>query len=343
MKEQDEHINIDDELYEHYKFVASEGQEPLRVDKFLMNFIENATRNKIQQAVKAGNVLVNEGVVKSNYKVKSNDVVRVVLAHPPHENLLVAEDIPLDIIYEDDSVIVVNKAAGMVVHPGHGNYSGTLVNGLIYHFESLPKNTSDRPGLVHRIDKDTSGLLVVAKTEFAMANLASQFYNRTTERLYLALVWGSVEEDEGTITGNIGRSLNNRLQMDVFPDGEFGKHAVTHYKVLERFSYVTLVECKLETGRTHQIRAHFKYLGHPLFNDERYGGDRIRKGTTYTKYKQFVDNCFKILPRQALHAKTLGFEHPESKEKLFFNSEVPDDMRLCIEKWRNYTAHQHND
>jgi len=343
MKEQDEHINIDDELYEHYKFVASEGQEPLRVDKFLMNFIENATRNKIQQAVKAGNVLVNEGVVKSNYKVKSNDVVRVVLAHPPHENLLVAEDIPLDIIYEDDSVIVVNKAAGMVVHPGHGNYSGTLVNGLIYHFESLPKNTSDRPGLVHRIDKDTSGLLVVAKTEFAMANLASQFYNRTTERLYLALVWGSVEEDEGTITGNIGRSLKNRLQMDVFPDGEFGKHAVTHYKVLERFSYVTLVECKLETGRTHQIRAHFKYLGHPLFNDERYGGDRIRKGTTYTKYKQFVDNCFKILPRQALHAKTLGFEHPESKEKLFFNSEVPDDMRLCIEKWRNYTAHQHND
>jgi len=343
MKEQDEHINIDDELYEHHKFVASEGQEPLRVDKFLMNFIENATRNKIQQAVKAGNVLVNEAVVKSNYKVKANDVVRVVLAHPPHENLLVAEDIPIDIIYEDESVIVVNKAAGMVVHPGHGNYSGTLVNGLIHHFENLPKNTSDRPGLVHRIDKDTSGLLVVAKTEFAMANLASQFYNRTTERLYLALVWGSVEEDEGTITGNIGRSLKNRLQMDVFPDGEFGKHAVTHYKVLERFSYVTLVECKLETGRTHQIRAHFKYLGHPLFNDERYGGDRIRKGTTYTKYKQFVDNCFKILPRQALHAKTLGFEHPDSKEKLFFNSEVPDDMRLCIEKWRNYTAHQHDE
>lgn len=341
MKEQDEHISIDDELYEHFKFVASEGQEPLRVDKFLMNFIENATRNKIQQAVKAGNVLVNEAVVKSNYKVKANDVVRVVLAHPPHENLLVAEDIPIDIIYEDDAVIVVNKAAGMVVHPGHGNYSGTLVNGLIHHFENLPNNTSDRPGLVHRIDKDTSGLLVVAKTEFAMANLASQFYNRTTERLYLALVWGSVEEDEGTITGNIGRSLKNRLQMDVFPDGEFGKHAVTHYKVLERFSYVTLVECKLETGRTHQIRAHFKYLGHPLFNDERYGGDRIRKGTTYTKYKQFVDNCFKILPRQALHAKTLGFEHPDSKEKLFFNSEMPDDMRLCIEKWRNYTAHQH--
>ena len=343
MKEQDEHINIDDELYEHFKFVASEGQEPLRVDKFLMNFIENATRNKIQQAVKAGNVLVNEAVVKSNYKVKANDVVRVVLAHPPHENLLVAEDIPIDIIYEDESVIVVNKAAGMVVHPGHGDYSGTLVNGLIHHFENLPKNTSDRPGLVHRIDKDTSGLLVVAKTEFAMANLASQFYNRTTERLYLALVWGSVEEDEGTITGNIGRSFKNRLQMDVFPDGEYGNHPIPHHKVLERFSYVTLVECKLETGRTHQIRAHFKYLGHPLFNDERYGGNRILKGTTYTKYKQFVDNCFKILPRQALHAKTLGFEHPDSKEKLFFNSELPDDMKNCLEKWRKYSVHQHDE
>ena len=342
MKEQEEHINTDDDLYEHFKFVASEGQEPLRVDKFLMNFIENSTRNKIQQAVKAGNVLVNQAVVKANYKVKPKDVVRVVLAHPPHENLLVAEDIPLDIVHEDESVIVVNKAAGMVVHPGHGNYSGTLVNGLIYHFEHLPKNGSDRPGLVHRIDKDTSGLLVVAKTEFAMANLAKQFYDRTTERLYLALVWGSVEEDEGTITGNVGRSLKNRLQMSVFPDGDFGKHAVTHYKVLERFSYVTLVECKLETGRTHQIRAHFRYLGHPLFNDERYGGNRVLKGTTYTKYKQFVDNCFKILPRQALHAKTLGFVHPESKEQLFFNSELPDDMRNCLEKWRNYTVHQND-
>jgi 23S rRNA pseudouridine1911/1915/1917 synthase len=343
MKEQEEHVNMDDDLYEHFRFVASEGQEPLRVDKFLMNFIENSTRNKIQQAVKAGNVLVNEAVVKANYKVKPNDVVRVVLAHPPHENLLVAEDIPLDIIHEDESVIVVNKAAGMVVHPGHGNYSGTLVNGLIHHFENLPNNSTDRPGLVHRIDKDTSGLLVVAKTEFAMANLAKQFYDRTTERLYLALVWGSVEEDEGTITGNVGRSLKNRLQMSVFPDGDFGKHAVTHYKVLERFSYVTLVECKLETGRTHQIRAHFRYLGHPLFNDERYGGNKVLKGTTYTKYKQFVDNCFKILPRQALHAKTLGFVHPESKEQLFFNSELPEDMKNCLEKWRNYTAHQNND
>ena len=339
MSENQEEIT-NDELYEHFKFVASEGQEPLRVDKFLMNFIENATRNKIQQAIKAGNVLVNENVVKANYKVKAKDVVRVVLAHPPHENLLVAEDIPIDIIYEDNEVIVVNKSAGMVVHPGHGNYSGTLVNALIYHIENLPKNSNDRPGLVHRIDKDTSGLLVVAKTEYAMANLASQFFNRTTERLYLALVWGNVEDEEGTIEGNIGRSLKNRLQMDVFPDGDFGKHAVTHYKVIERFSYVTLVECRLETGRTHQIRAHFKYIGHPLFNDERYGGDRILKGTTFTKYKQFVDNCFKILPRQALHAKTLGFEHPITKKFLRFNSELPKDMKLVLEKWRNYTIHQ---
>ena len=311
-------------------------QEPLRVDKFLMNFIENATRNKIQQAIKAGNVLVNDAVVKPNHKVKPLDVVRVVLTHPPHENLLVAEDIAIDIVYEDGEVIVVNKPAGMVVHPGHGNYSGTLVNGLIYHFENLPKNSNERPGLVHRIDKDTSGLLVVAKTEFAMANLAKQFFDRTTERLYHALVWGNLKEEEGSIEGNIGRSLKNRLQMDVFPDGDFGKHAVTHYKVIERFSYVTLVQCKLETGRTHQIRAHFKHIGHPLFNDERYGGDRILKGTTYTKYKQFVDNCFKILPRQALHAKTLGFTHPNTKKHMSFDSILPDDMEKCLEKWRNY-------
>ena len=331
---------INDELYEHYNFTASIGQEPLRVDKFLMNFIENATRNKIQQAIKAGNVLVNDEVVKSNYKVKPLDVVRVVLAHPPHENLLVAEDIAIDIVYEDEEVIVVNKPAGMVVHPGHGNYSGTLVNALIYHFENLPKNSNERPGLVHRIDKDTSGLLVVAKTEFAMANLAKQFFDRTTERLYLALVWGNLEENEGTIEGNIGRSFKNRLQMDVFPEGDFGKYAVTRYKVIERFSYVTLVQCKLETGRTHQIRAHFKYIGHPLFNDERYGGHRILKGTTYTKYKQFVDNCFKILPRQALHAKTLGFTHPKTKENMLFDSGLPEDMQKCIEKWRNYSVNQ---
>jgi len=343
MKNESDSQEIDseqDDLYEHHNIKATEGQEPLRVDKFLMNFIENATRNKIQQAIKAGNVLVNDTIVKSNYKVKPFDVVRIVLAHPPHENLLVAEDLSIDIIYEDNELLVVNKAAGMVVHPGHGNYSGTLVNGLIYHIENLPTNSNERPGLVHRIDKDTSGLLVVAKTEFAMSHLANQFYDRTTERLYYALVWGNVSDDEGTIEGHIGRSLKNRLQMSVFPDGEHGKPAITHYKVLERFSYVTLVQCKLETGRTHQIRAHFKHIGHTLFSDERYGGNAVLKGTTFTKYKQFVDNCFKILPRQALHAKTLGFIHPITKKKLQFDSELPEDMQLAIEKWRNYTVHQ---
>lgn len=338
---QDHSNDIDqDDLYEHFKFTASEGQEPLRVDKFLMNFIENVTRNKIQQAIKAGNVLVNDAIVKSNHKVKPFDIVRVVLAHPPHENLLVAEDIQLNIEYEDDTVIVVNKPAGMVVHPGHGNYSGTLVNGLIFHFENLPKNSNERPGLVHRIDKDTSGLLVIAKTEFAMANLAKQFFDRTTERKYLAIVWGNMKDDEGTITGNIGRSFKNRLMMDVFPESDHGKHAVTHFKVIERFSYVTLVECKLETGRTHQIRAHFKHIGHPLFNDERYGGNQILKGTTFTKYKQFVENCFKILPRQALHAKTLGFEHPITKKWMQFDSDIPEDMEAALDKWRSYTIHQ---
>jgi len=261
-----------DELYEHHKVIATDGQLPLRVDKFLMNFIVNASRNKLQQAAKAGNILVNDIAVKANHKVKPKDVVRIVLAYPPAENLLVAENIPIDIIYEDETIMVVNKPAGMVVHPGHGNSSGTLVNGLIYHVENLPTNSNERPGLVHRIDKDTSGLLVVAKTEFAMAHLSKQFFDRKTNRKYLALAWGNIEEDEGTIEGNIGRSFKNRLQMDVFPDGEYGKHAVTHFKVLERLTYVTLVECKLETGRTHQIRAHFKHIGHTLFNDERYGG-----------------------------------------------------------------------
>ncbi len=325
-------------LHEHYRFTAKDGQIPLRVDKFLMNFIENATRNKIQQAAKEGNILVNDIPVKSNHKVKPKDVVRVVLGYPPHENLLVAEDIPIHIVYEDDAVIVVNKEPGMVVHPGHGNYSGTLVNGLIHHIENLPKNSNERPGLVHRIDKDTSGLLVVAKTEYAMTHLSKQFFDKTTERLYYALVWGNVKEDAGTIEGHIGRSLKNRLQMSVFPDGEYGKEAVTHYKVLERFTYVTLVQCKLETGRTHQIRAHFKHIGHTLFNDERYGGNQILKGTTFTKYKQFVDNCFKILPRQALHAKTLGFVHPTTKEFMQFNSEIPEDIKSCIEKWRRYAS-----
>ena len=326
-----------DELYEHHRVIATEGQVPLRVDKFLMNFIENATRNKLQQAAKAGNILVNDVAVKSNHKVKPKDVVRIVLAHPPHENLLVAEDIPIDIVYEDDTLMVVNKPAGMVVHPGHGNYSGTLVNGLIHHVENLPTNSNERPGLVHRIDKDTSGLLVVAKTEFAMAHLSKQFFDRTTNRKYLALVWGNMEDDEGTIEGNIGRSFKNRLQMDVFREGDYGKHAVTHYKVVERFTYVTLVECKLETGRTHQIRAHFKYIGHTLFNDERYGGDDILKGTTFTKYKQFVENCFKVLPRQALHAKTLGFRHPITKEMMQFDCDIPKDITDCLEKWKTYT------
>ncbi|MEJ2114309.1 MAG: RluA family pseudouridine synthase [Flavobacteriaceae bacterium] len=322
-------------------FKAEKGQTPLRVDKYLMNFVENATRNKIQQAARAGNIYVNDVPVKSNYKVKGNDVVRVLFSHPPHENLLVGENIPINIVYEDDSLLVVNKPAGMVVHPGHGNYSGTLINALIYHFENLPKNSNDRPGLVHRIDKDTSGLLVVAKTEDAMNHLSKQFFDKTSEREYIALVWGNVEEDEGTVEGNIGRHPKNRLQNTVFEEDNAnkGKPAVTHYKVLERLGYVTLVSCKLETGRTHQIRVHMKHIGHTLFNDERYGGEKILKGTTFTKYKQFVDNCFKVLPRQALHAKTLGFEHPVTKEFMRFTSEVPNDMKQCIEKWRGYSKH----
>nr|WP_299388378.1 RluA family pseudouridine synthase [Allomuricauda sp.] len=328
-----------EELFEHYRFVASKGQEPLRVDKFLMNFIENATRNKIQQAAKQGQIWVNDNIVKQNYKVKAGDEVKVMFEHPPYEFLLTPEDIPLDIVFEDDSLLVVNKPAGMVVHPGHGNYSGTLINALVHHFENLPTNSSERPGLVHRIDKDTSGLLVIAKTELAMTHLAKQFFDKSSEREYLALVWGNVEDDEGTVEGHIGRNPKNRLQMMVFPDGDQGKEAVTHYKVLERLGYVTLISCKLETGRTHQIRVHMKYIGHTLFNDGRYGGDKILKGTTFTKYKQYVENAFKILPRQALHAKTLGFQHPVSGEFMRFDSELPEDMANCIEKWRNYAKH----
>lgn len=323
--------------YEHHKFVADKGQKPLRVDKFLTNFIENTTRNKVQQAVDDGHVLVNGKAVKSNYKVKPLDVVTVVFEHPPYEFLLVPENIPLDIVYEDDSLLVVNKPPGMVVHPGHGNYSGTLVNALAYHFENLPTHETQRPGLVHRIDKDTSGLMVIAKTENAMNKLAKQFFNKTTGRIYYALVWGNVENDQGTITGHIGRHPKDRLQMAVFEDGSQGKEAVTHYKVLERFTYVTLVSCQLETGRTHQIRVHMKHIGHTLFNDERYGGNRILKGTTFSKYKQFVENCFSVLPRQALHAKTLDFVHPETGKRLQFDSDLPDDFLQAIEKWRNYT------
>jgi 23S rRNA pseudouridine1911/1915/1917 synthase len=328
-------------LYEHYAFTADPGQEPLRIDKFLMNRIENATRNKIQQAAKSGAIQVNANTVKSNYKVKGGDTIKVLFSHPPHENLLIPEALPLEIVYEDEALIVVNKKAGMVVHPGHGNYQGTLVNGLLHHFEHLPLNANNRPGLVHRIDKDTSGVLVVAKTETAMVNLAKQFHDKKSTREYIALVWGDFKDDQGTIEGHIGRDPKNRLQMTVFPDGSAGKEATTHYKVLERLGYVSLISCRLETGRTHQIRAHMKYLGHTLFSDARYGGDSILKGTTFTKYRQFVQNCFQILPRQALHAKTLGFEHPTKKIWMDFDAVLPDDMSTVIDKWRAYAQHKH--
>jgi len=328
---------LEEELFEHFRFDVPKGQLLLRIDKFLMNLIPNATRNKIQNAASAGNIYVNDIPVKSNYRVKPLDVVRIMLSHPPFENRVDPENIPLNIVYEDDTLLLINKPADFVVHPGHGNYTGTLVNALAYHFENLPMNSSERPGLVHRIDKDTTGLLVIAKTEAAMTHLAKQFEAKTTEREYVAIVWGTVKEDKGTIEGNIARHVKDRMQMAVFEDPTIGKPAVTHYKVLERFGYVTLVSCILETGRTHQIRVHMKHLGHPLFNDARYGGDLILKGTTFTKYKQFIDNCFKILPRQALHAKTLGFIHPTTGEMMRFDTELPQDMQDCIEKWRNYS------
>lgn len=334
--------NTNDDLYEHYKFVADKGQQPLRVDKYLMNKVENATRNKIQKAAKDGNIFVNDIAVKSSYKVKGNDVVTVLFEHPPYEYLLVPEDIPIDIVYEDDDLLVVNKPAGMVVHPGHGNYSGTLINALTFHFNNLPNNSSNRPGLVHRIDKDTSGLLVIAKTEEAMTHLSKQFFNKTTQREYIALVWGNVEGDEGTVEGHIGRHPKNRLQNTVFLGEEAelkGKPAVTHYKVIERLGYVTLLSCRLETGRTHQIRVHMKHIGHTLFNDERYGGEKILKGTTFSKYKQFVENCFKVLPRQALHARTLGFIQPRTGKLLKFEAPIPNDIEACLVKWRNYSKH----
>ena len=327
--------------FEHYKFVADKGQNPLRVDRFLLNFVEFATRNKIQNSIKAGNVRVNDSIVKANYKVKAEDVVTVVLDYPKEKNELLPQDIPLNIVYEDKDLLVVNKEAGMVVHPGYGNYDGTLVNAVAFHVSNLPNmGEEDRPGLVHRIDKNTSGILVIAKTERAMIDLAKKFADRDLNRKYIALVWGNIKEDEGTITGHIGRNLKNRKVMDVFSDGEHGKHAVSHYKVLERFGYTTLIECTLETGRTHQIRVHFKHIGHPVFNDDEYGGDAILKGTTFTKYKQFVQNCFKICARQALHAKSLGFTHPTTKKEMFFDSELAEDMQQLIEKWRNYATHQ---
>jgi len=327
-------------LFEHFSFQVDKGQTPLRIDKYLMNFVENATRTKIQAAAKNGSIKVNGVVVKSNYKVKPLDDIRVLFEYPPHENLLVAENIDLDIVYEDDDLVVVNKPAGMVVHPGHGNYSGTLINALIYHFENLPKNSSNRPGLVHRLDKDTSGLLVIAKNDESMVHLSNQFAEKTSKREYVALVWGSVKDDSGKIDNYIGRNPKNRLQNIVLDDDkiENGKRAITNYEVLSRLNYVSLVKCTLETGRTHQIRVHMKHIGHTLFNDERYGGDSILKGTTFTKYKQFVENCFKLLPRQALHAKTLGFTHPKTGKFMQFDSDLPNDLQSCIEKWENYVA-----
>ena len=330
--------NIED-LHEHYSFIVDLGQEPLRIDKYLLNKIENTTRTKIQFGIKNGSVYVNGNKVKTNYKVKGADQIKVLFNHPPHENLLVPEKIPLNIIYEDETIIVINKDPGLVVHPGHGNYSGTLVNGLLYHLEKLPKNNF-RPGLVHRIDKDTSGLIVVAKTESSMANLSNQFLMKTTKREYNALVWGDVIQDNGSINGNIIRNPKNRLQMSVSKDIKKGKKAITNYNVIERFGYVTLLSCKLETGRTHQIRVHLKHIGHNLFNDERYGGNLILKGTTFSNYKKFVQNCFKILPRQALHAKVLGFNHPKSNKWIEFDSELPEDMKGAIGKWRKYSKHK---
>lgn len=329
---------LESDLFEHYQFIADKGQEPLRVDKYLMNRVENATRNKIQNAAKEGSIYVNDKIVKSNYKVKPGDIVKVMFSHPPYENLLVGEKMDLDILFEDENLLVVNKPAGLVVHPGHGNYNGTLLNGLIYHFKNLPFNSDGRPGLVHRIDKDTSGLLVIAKDERSMTDLAKQFYLKTSKRKYLALVWGIVADEKGTVNANLARDPKNRLIMSVPKENEnFGKKAITHYRVVERFNYLTLLECELETGRTHQIRSHMKHIGHPIFSDSRYGGDKILKGTIFNKYKQFVSNCFDIMPRQALHAKSLGFIHPVTNKELYFESELPQDFQNCLKKWRNYS------
>lgn len=329
----------DEELYEHYSITADKGQGLIRIDRFLTDKIFNVSRNRIQTAANEGMILVNGDPVKSNYKVKPLDKIAVMMPYPRQETELFPQDIPINIIYEDDELLIVNKEAGMVVHPGHGHFEGTLMNALMYHLKYLPlfQSGDQRPGLVHRIDKDTSGLLVIAKTDQAYTSLAKQFFDRTVTRRYHALVWGIVEEDEGTIRGNIGRSVRDRLQMAVFPEGsDEGKHAVTHYRVLERFAYTTLVECKLETGRTHQIRAHFTHIGHPLFNDDRYGGDKILKGTSFTKYRQFVQNCFNLMPRQGLHAVSLGFTHPKTGKFTEFESSYPSDFEACIDKWRNY-------
>jgi 23S rRNA pseudouridine1911/1915/1917 synthase len=334
----DENQDLEEQdLYEHLRIVVDKGQSLLRLDKFLIIRTENTSRNRIQNAIDAGNVLVNEKVVKASYKVKPLDVISMVLPHPPRDTEVYPEDIPIDILYEDDDVIMVNKAAGMVVHPGFNNYTGTLVNALVFHSQQLPQmpGNDGRPGLVHRIDKDTSGLLLVSKNEWAITFLAKQFFDHSITRKYIALVWGDITED-GTVTGYIGRSVKDRKVMAVYDDEAKGKWSVTHYKVLERFNYVTLIECQLETGRTHQIRAHMKHIGHPLFNDSTYGGDKILKGTVFNKYRQFVENCFEILPRQALHAKSLGFIHPSTRKFIHFETELPSDISAVIEKWRNY-------
>ncbi|HAP02408.1 MAG TPA: RNA pseudouridine synthase [Bacteroidetes bacterium] len=330
----------EDELYEHYRFVVDKGQEPLRIDKFLFNRIEKISRSRIQKGIEDGGVLVNGTEIASNYKVKPKDIITIMLPEPKSEYDVLPENIPLNIVNEDAQLAIINKQAGMVVHPGVGNWSGTLVNALLFHFNQLPsvKGNEIRPGLVHRIDKDTTGLVVVAKDEYSLNFLAKQFAAHTIDRKYIALVWGDVKNDEGTIVGHIGRNLKDRKKMDIFPEGNHGKEAVTHYKVIERFHYVTLIECKLETGRTHQIRVHMKSIGHPLFNDETYGGNKILKGTVYAKYRQFVENCFELCKRQALHAASLGFIHPKSGKHVYFESELPDDMKQVIEKWRSYYA-----
>jgi 23S rRNA pseudouridine1911/1915/1917 synthase len=337
---EEEGAELSDAPVERLKIVTDKRQEPLRIDKFLMNRIEGATRNKIQQSLDEGFITVNGGVVKSNYKIRPGDEIIVFETRRPESAEIIPEELPLNIVYEDDDVLIINKVAGMVVHPGCGNYNGTLVNGLAWYLQSEHVDTEGLPrvGLVHRIDKNTSGLVVIAKSQAAMTDLAAQFKKHTVHRRYIALVWGNIEEDEGTIEAHIGRNQRFRKIMDAFPDGDYGKEAITHFTVLERFNYVTLVELRLETGRTHQIRVHMKYIGHPLFNDETYGGDRIVKGTVFTKYKQFIDNCFKILPRHALHAKELGFRHPATREQIMFSSELPEDMQQVIEKWRSYTG-----
>ncbi len=329
------------ELYEHFHFVADKGQELLRIDKFLTTRIPKTSRNRIQQAAEAGCIIVNGKPVKSNYRVKPLDDIKIVMDRPRYDFEVIAEDIPLDIVYEDNDVLVVNKPPGLVVHPGHGNYSGTLVNALAWHFKDNPDYdvTDPRMGLVHRIDKDTSGLLVVAKTPYAKTNLGKQFFDKTTRREYVAVVWGVADPPCGRIEGNIGRSVRDRLQMAVYPpDSEMGKHAVTHYEVIENLGYVSVVKCVLETGRTHQIRVHMKHIGHPLFNDERYGGDKILRGVRTSAYARFIDNCFELCPRQALHARTLGFVHPETKKEMFFTSEIPADMTALMDKFRNYNT-----